>query len=84
MLYLEQTLPCIAQKSGFMSGSVLDSSGNSIFRAEHADSSVAQQFTIICSCTSLPQDTLQENQFCPKVYCVTHAIPICLASAIVL
>ena len=47
--HLEQTLPCMAQKSGFMSGSELATSGYSAFSALQAVSSVAQQLTIICS-----------------------------------
>lgn len=47
-MHREQTFPCMAQKLGFMSGSSLDSSGNSIFSVVQADTSVAQQPTIIC------------------------------------
>ena len=54
-MHLEQTLPCMAQKSGFMSGSSLESSGNPIFSAMQASTSVAQQLTIICTCTGQPQ-----------------------------
>ena len=51
-VHLEQTLPCMAQKSGFMSGSELATSGYSAFSALQAVSSVAQQFTIICGADS--------------------------------
>ena len=51
-MHLEQTLPCMAQKSGFMSGSELATSGYSAFSALQAVSSVAQQFTIICGADS--------------------------------
>ena len=50
--HLEQTLPCMAQKSRPMFELVLPTSGNSAFSVLQAVASVAQQFTIICGTAS--------------------------------